>query len=71
MASSATQSTTDGYSGAPLYVGDNVVFLSMKNNLTTPGISNIYKMDADGTNVTQLTDASLNYAFYELYDYVQ
>ena len=54
-ANPATQVTTDGYSWNPMYVGDSIVFLSPKNNLTTTNTDDIYRMNPGGANVVQLT----------------
>jgi Tol biopolymer transport system component len=51
----ATQLTTDGYSWGSMYVGDSIVFLSPKKNLTTTNTDDIYRMNQEGSDVEQVT----------------
>jgi Tol biopolymer transport system component len=63
-AAPATQLTTDGFSWDAVYAGAGMVFVSSKDNQTTTKNDNLYKMDTDGTNVTRLTDTTLEDCFH-------
>jgi Tol biopolymer transport system component len=57
--SAAKQLTTDGDSGDPLYVGSKIAFVSWRDTPTdTNGDADVWTMNYDGTNQTQLATDS-------------
>jgi len=67
-ANPATQLTTDGESWQPVYLADSIVFESFRDNVTTTGNDQIYRMGTDGSNVVRLTNDSYEDGFDLNYD---